>query len=90
VGGPVVGDGGFGEVVPPLAGGLWGFGAEKGVGVGEEGGVDEWFLLSRMSVHVCLQSMSSEGDSSAYLVVRPRSLPLPQRLHLVWRDAVER
>jgi hypothetical protein len=90
VGGPVVGNGGFGEVVPPLAGGLWGVGAEEGVRVREEGGVDEGFLLSRISVHVCFPSMSREGDSSAYLVVRPRSLPLPQRLHLVYRDAVER
>lgn len=42
VSGTIVGDGGFGEVVPPFAGRAVG---EEGVGVREEGGVREGFLL---------------------------------------------
>jgi hypothetical protein len=47
--GPVVGNGGFGEVIPPFATRLRGVGAEESVGVSEEGGVDEGFLVVNKS-----------------------------------------
>lgn len=79
--GAVVGDGRCGEIVPPLARGTLG---KEGVCIGEQGGVGEGFLrTSQRVVNGMLQW------KSAYCVVLPRALPLPQVLHLLWLELVQ-
>lgn len=69
VGGTVVGDGVFGEVVPELAGGTF---AEVRVRVGEEGGVYEGFLRLRLEIEAFTKV------DLAHCVISSCPLPLPQ------------
>jgi len=81
VGGAVVRYGGGRQVVPPFARGALG---EEGMRVREEGGVGEGFLLA-VSVWVV-----DDCGNETHGVEGARPLPLPQILHLLGLELVQR